>query len=218
MEPSTPERQVLDPFERVSEILFGLIMALSFTGTISVATTDRSEIRPVLVGALGCNIAWGLVDAVMYLVGTLYSRSRALKAVADLRRATDTEGIRRAVAEVTPPRLAAALTPADLQGLKERIVGLGLPSKTPWCTATDLKGAAAVFALVVVATFPVVVPFLFVHDVELAKRLSNGVAILMLFLSGALLAKLAGGRPLLLGLAMAAVGTALVGATIALGG
>jgi len=38
-----------------------------------------------------------------------------------------------------------------------------------------------VFLLVVVATLPVVLPFLFVHDPKHALRISNGIAILLLF-------------------------------------
>ena len=55
-------RGVLDPIERISEILFGLIMALTFTGTLSAASAGRAEVREMLLGAIGCNLAWGLVD------------------------------------------------------------------------------------------------------------------------------------------------------------
>ena len=47
----------LDPIDRVSEIIFGLIMALSFTGAVSAATAGREEIRTVMFAALGCNLA-----------------------------------------------------------------------------------------------------------------------------------------------------------------
>ncbi len=59
---------ILDPSERVAEILFGLIMALTMSGTISVATADRFEIRTMLIGVLGCNLACGLIDGGMYLM------------------------------------------------------------------------------------------------------------------------------------------------------
>ena len=44
--------RVLDPVERMSEILFGLIMVLSFTGSISVADAGREDVRAVLVGTI----------------------------------------------------------------------------------------------------------------------------------------------------------------------
>jgi len=75
-EATTKRAPVLDPVERVSEIIFGVLMAMSFTGTISVATAGQQEIHTLLVAALGCNIAWGLTDAVMYLIRMLTERHR----------------------------------------------------------------------------------------------------------------------------------------------
>ena len=73
----TPRRRYLDPMDRVSELLFGLIMVLTFTGTLSVADAGRETVREMLVAALGCNLAWGLVDGVMYLMACLAERGRA---------------------------------------------------------------------------------------------------------------------------------------------
>ena len=74
-----PAREpVLSPVDRISELLFGLLMALSFTGAVSVTEAGREEIRVMFVAALGCNLAWGLVDAVMYLVRTVAERGKRL--------------------------------------------------------------------------------------------------------------------------------------------
>lgn len=51
--------RLLDPIQRISEVLFGLIMAVTIIGSLSIATADRGEVRTVLVAALGCNLAWG---------------------------------------------------------------------------------------------------------------------------------------------------------------
>ncbi|MGB9256787.1 MAG: hypothetical protein WCC25_18250, partial [Candidatus Korobacteraceae bacterium] len=61
-------KRVLDPLERLSEILFGVIMVLTFTVSLRVARADRTQVREMLIGALGCNLAWGLIDAIMYLM------------------------------------------------------------------------------------------------------------------------------------------------------
>ncbi|MGR4867584.1 hypothetical protein ACIPRI_01805 [Variovorax sp. LARHSF232] len=77
--PAQPRRErVLNPVDRISEALFGLLMALSFVGALSVAESGQAEIRAMFIAALGCNLAWGLVDAVMYLVRTITDRGRAL--------------------------------------------------------------------------------------------------------------------------------------------
>ena len=66
--------RVLEPVERLSEILFGLIMALTVTSAVSVATADDMQIRTMLIAALGCNLAWGIIDAGMYLMARLGER------------------------------------------------------------------------------------------------------------------------------------------------
>ena len=70
-------KRVLDPFDRVSEVVFGVLMAMTFIGALSVAEAGQGEVRKVMVAALGCNIAWGLTDGIMYLVAVLTERSRA---------------------------------------------------------------------------------------------------------------------------------------------
>ena len=68
------------------------------------------------------------------------------------------------------------------------------------------------------STFPIVIPFLFISDARLALRVSNVVAITMLFLCGFMFGRYAGFRPMAMGAAMVALGGALVGVAIALGG
>ena len=85
-------------------------------------------------------------------------------------------------------------------------------------TKEDWVGALAVFLLVFLSTFPIVIPFLVFGNVRLALRLSNLVALVMLFIMGSWLARHGGHHPLWTGLAMMLLGVVLVGITIALGG
>jgi VIT1/CCC1 family predicted Fe2+/Mn2+ transporter len=71
---------------------------------------------------------------------------------------------------------------------------------------------------VVLATFPVVVPFIFIPKIALALRVSNLLAIATLYIGGAMLGRYAGGRPWVYGLALSAIGVALLSVIIALGG
>ena len=82
-------RRVLDPVDRISEVLFGLIMALTFTGSLSAAESGRADVELMLTGAIGCNIAWGLVDAVMYLMSSVVERSRSLLTLKRVREAAE---------------------------------------------------------------------------------------------------------------------------------
>lgn len=212
------DSRVLSPPERFSEILFGLIMVLSFTCAMSVATAGKEDVREMLVGAIGCNLAWGIVDAVMYLLGVLASRGRSIALLRSVRQATDSALAQRIIADALPPLVASTLRESDLEYMRQQLGRLPAPAARPWLDARDWRGAAGVFLLVFLSTFPVVVPFLLIDAPALALRISNGIAIAMLFVAGYRLALYSGTRPVRTGLAMVAIGTVLVAVTIALGG
>jgi len=210
--------RVLDPVDRVSEVIFGLLMAMTFVGSLSVASAGREEVRTMMITALGCNLAWGLADAVMYLVRTATGRTRSRTMAARLRDAKDATGGQSIVAEVLPPSIAAALGADGLEVLRQRLAELPPSQRRVTLHGEDFVGALGIFALVVLATFPVVVPFIFLDQAALAVRVSNGIALAMLFIAGCVLAKYSGGRPWYSGFALAATGAALMAAIMALGG
>ena len=82
----------------------------------------------------------------------------------------------------------------------------------------DWLAAFGVFLLVFLSTFPVAIPFLFIHEARLALRVSNAVAIVMLFMAGYAFGRYSGFRPGRVGLAMVVLGMAMVGITIVFGG
>ena len=210
--------RVLDPIARTSEILFGLIMALTFTGTLSAATAGREEVRTLLVGMIGCNLAWGLVDAVMFLMSSLTERGHGLLTIRAVHQAATPDEAYGAIAGAVPPILASTMTTVDFERMRQGLLGLrGLPQKAGF-TKHDWVGALAVFLLVFLSTFPIVIPFIVVGDVRLALRLSNLVAIVMMFMCGYWLAQHSGYRPLRTGLSVVMLGVVLVGVAIALGG
>jgi VIT1/CCC1 family predicted Fe2+/Mn2+ transporter len=210
--------RVLDPIERVSEVIFGLLMAMTFVGALSVATAGREEVRTMMISALGCNLAWGLADAVMYLVRTVTERTRNRALLARIRGGADSATGQALVAEALPPRLATARGADALEGLRRRLAELPALPVRPHLGWDDFKGALGVFLLVVLATFPVVVPFLLFDQAALAVRVSNLVALVMLFIAGWILAQHAGGSRWRGGAAMAVTGAVLMAAIMALGG
>src|SRR5262245_64035361 len=96
-QPPPISNRLLDPVSRVSEILFGLIMALTFTGSLSVATAGQEEVRTMLFGAIGCNIAWGLVDAVMFLMTKHTEQGRNLRLLRAVRGLSDPAAAHRII-------------------------------------------------------------------------------------------------------------------------
>jgi hypothetical protein len=60
----------LDPADRLGEILFGLIMALGFTGAVRLGR-EEADNHALFVGIFGCNLAWAIVDGVMCVLARL---------------------------------------------------------------------------------------------------------------------------------------------------
>ncbi len=212
-----PDR-VLEPVERLSEILFGLIMALTITSAVSVATGDQNAVRTMLFAALGCNVAWGIIDAGMYLMARLGERGRTALAVRAVRDAASRDDAHRIIADELPPLLAPAFQPAQLEFLREQIDRIPPSSVSPRLSGRDWWGAFGVCVLVILSTFPLVIPFLVIADARMALRFSNALAVVLLFVCGFLFGRYAGLSPLLTGLLMVAIGIALVSMAIALGG
>jgi len=199
-------------------VLFGLIMVLTFTGSLSIADAGDDDVRVMLIGALGCNIAWGLIDAVLYLMGCLAERGRDRRTYRAVRHAADPEQARRLIAAALPPILVQVFEPEALDRAHLKLRYLPMPMEGTRLVASDWRGACGVFFLVFFATFPVALPFLLVDRVTTAMRLSNGVAVVMLFAAGYAYGRLVGRRPAAWGVSMVALGSALVALTIALGG
>lgn len=193
-------------------------MVLTFTGSLSIAEAGREDVRTMLIGALGCNVAWGIIDAILFLMGALAERSQSLAAWTAARRATDPAVGRQLIAEALPPAIASILTDGDFDTLHQRLLAAPAPPGRAHLDRPTWRGALGVFMLVVVTTFPVVVPFLFADDARSALRVSNAIAIAMLFLTGYAFAKLTGRPPWLFGILMVVLGAALVSITMALGG
>ena len=210
--------RVLEPGERIAEVLFGLIMVLSFTGSLSVAEAGREDVRTMLIGALGCNIAWGIIDGILYLMDCLSERGRDIRALQGARTAAVPAEAHRIIAEALPPLVAATLGPAEYETVRQKLLLLPAPPSRPWLSKADWLGGLAVFLWVFVTTFPVAIPFIFMSDVGLAMRVSNGIAVALLVVAGYAFGRITNYHPWLTGLAMVVLGGALVAATIALGG
>jgi hypothetical protein len=212
-----PKRErILSPVERLSEIVFGLIMTLSITGSLSVAESGKSNVRTMLIGAIGCNMAWGIIDALMYLVAVLTERHRSLALFHAVRGEKDAECAHRMIADRFPPLIAAFIRRPELEHLRRQFAEMTIP--TARLTRRDLLGALGVFLLVFLSTLPVVLPFLLPVEPLWALRLSNVVAVAMLFVLGYQLGKYVSRWPIVIGGSAVALGAALVGLTIVLGG
>jgi hypothetical protein len=208
--------RLLDPVDRISEVLFGLIMVLTFTGAISTQT-DQREVTLLLVAALGCNLAWGIVDGVMFVMLGLVERARGRRLLHELRTNEPATG-RAMIVEWLPPPVVPLFDDDELESIRRNVVEIPEPTAS-LVRSDDIKGGLMVAVIVFLSTFPVVIPFLVVDGRIDAIRMSNGVAVAMMFGCGVQLGRYAGvARPALVGAALAAVGIVLVVITILLGG
>ena len=211
-------KSVLGPEDRVSEMLFGLLMSLTFVGAVSVATAGRQQIHTMFAAALGCNLGWGLVDAIMYLVRTIVDRGHSLTLVRSVRATADAAAGRKLIESSLSPVVAGLISTAELEELRGRLLALPSVPQRPSLGRDDLLAALEICLLVVAATFPVVLPFALIGDVGAAKIVSRAVGLAMLFFGGLALGRYAGYGTWRAGVIMVALGAGLVSAIMALGG
>ena len=210
--------RVLDPIDRNSEILFGLFMVLTFTGTLSVATAGREDVGAMLLAALGCNTAWGLVDGVMFVLRSIVARGRQARLL-------------RAVLEAGQPETAHGLIAREMGELSGAFGAPDFERARQWLVARsvqeapaakleqrDLRGGLAVFLLVFASTFPPILPFLIFSDLRVAMRWSAAIAISMMFVCGFEWGRYAGMKPLRAAAVMVLLGVSVEAIVIALGG
>ena len=208
---------MLDPIERTCEVLFGVIVVLTFTRSITAGQHGQAETRAVLIAAIGCNLAWGIVDAAMYLISNFVERARHRALLQELRTTHDAGLARRLFGDTYSEGLSKVLTAETIEAIRRSLSQLP-PPEPPRLTKDDFVGALAVFLLVFLSTFPVAIPFLLTRDLSSALLASNGIALAMLFVTGWSLGTHSGRPGWRTGAGTMLIGILLVAITTALGG
>jgi hypothetical protein len=63
-------------------------MVLTCTlGASVIAGIDRDSLRSLFIAALGCNVAWGVIDAALYVMGRIFVRTQNAKLMEAIRSA-----------------------------------------------------------------------------------------------------------------------------------
>jgi len=214
----TTAEPVLGPVDCVSELLFGLFMALTFVGAVSVTNPGAGQVREMFIAAFGCNIAWGMVDAVMYLVRTVTDRGRMLTLIRAVQSAADPQAGQQIIEEALSRVARGLLSRAEIEAARGRIMAMSALPDRPRLQRRDALAALAIFLIVVGSTIPVVLPFVLIQDLAIAKHVSRAIALAMLFMGGLALGRYAGYGSWRVGFMMVGLGTVLVVAINALGG
>ena len=220
--PSSLMDRYLDPASSLGEILFGLIMTLTFTLGAGIIIQDegREGARQLLIAVLGCNIAWGVIDGALYLVNQLFDRGRLRRLGQVVRDRADDASAMTLVANELDDVLVVVTSAAEREVLYTRIVS-NLRSSVAAPAAikkADVLGAVTSFWLVVLTSVPAAIPFLLIDDARFALRVSNAILLALLFFAGHSWARYTLARPWLTGLLFLIGGLVLVAVAIMLGG
>jgi VIT1/CCC1 family predicted Fe2+/Mn2+ transporter len=217
----------LEPVDRLAEVVYGVLIVLTFTlayrgidARYGAPEGIATAVQRMLLAAIGCAIAWGLIDGVMYILTSMFERSQNQRLLVDIQKAPDERSAVEMVGDTLEDTVGAVLTDEERAQLSVSIYQRfkNVPPTRIRVTRDDVLGAIAVFMLAVVATLPVAIPYLFVDDPYRAIRLSNLIAIVMLFVVGAAWARYTNAPPLRMGLLLAGIGLAMVLIAIPLGG
>lgn len=209
--------EVTTPFDRVSEATYGVIMTLTIVSVLAAAGETSRE--ALVLAALGCNLAWGLVDALMLLVRLRVERLHRHNRLAALRQLNDEPSFRAGLEEFLPGVLLDRLSGDDIWGLRQQLLdtrlGTGAP---PRPGAEAYLAALLVVGLVFCSTLPLALPLWLVEDPALALRVAQGVGLGMLLVFGRVLARWAGDGSWLGAFGFAVLGLGMVMLCMALGG
>jgi len=192
-------------------------MALTFTCTFEVAKAGRSEVRDMLFAALGCNVVWGLVDGIFFILMGLTAKRRGLTILRFIHLNREHGKARDFISGEIPPVIASVLSHVELESIRQRIANLEPPKRVA-INKEDLKGGGQIFLLVFLSTLPVIIPFLFMNNARTALRISNLIAIILMYVCGWILGRYASRNPWTSGLIISLIGIGLVLLAIYLGG
>ena len=175
----------LDPANRFIEVVCGLIMVLTFTLVGSqLVSDDPSGARKLLIAALGCNVAWGIIDGVMFVMNGLTERGRRARFVAAVRNATDEAAALSMIGRDLDPELEGITTSEERGTLYRSIrkIALRAAPQAVWIQKGIFWGR--------------------LPDPRTALRVSNVILLLMLFVAGWIWAPYVNGRRVVGGAAM----------------
>jgi hypothetical protein len=209
----------LDPASRLGEILFGLIMALGIIGAVRLGVEDLTN-RSMFIAILGCNLAWALVDGVMYVLLEVFEEGRRFRVAHKIQAIRNDEEALKLIHEELGDSLEPLSSPEALRAFYADVlknVRAAGPMRVSLHRGDLLGGIASAF-VILVATAPILIPYLVVRDPRTAVRISELIAVGLLFFLGTWWGRVVGASAFTAGFILTLIGGALVGVTILLGG
>ena len=212
----------VDPGDTLGEVLFGLIMALTIiSGAEIFSAPSELDARQLVLAVVGCNVAWGVIDAVLFVLGSMFYRSQRARFFRGLRIArNEAEALAAIQEEFGLEDEPLAVAPEDRVRLYRSILALSVhaaPARVK-LRRRDFVSAFLVFVLVSATALPGVIPLLLLDNSYLAIRVSNAVLILLLLVVGYWWAHYTDARPWRAALVILLLGMTMVSVAVTLGG
>jgi hypothetical protein len=221
----------LYPHERLVEILYGLVIALTITSAIRVitggGTLDSSGTKLMVTTSLGAGMAWGVIDAVLYIFVAVFQRHRYTRIAGKISSAKDESEALATIQEDLEDSLVGTLDVEDQKSVYRLVLHAQRRSSKASYThqpkylgivKDDVFGAVQVFLAMLLATLVVVVPLWLIEPPHVAVIVSNIVAFAVLFIVGYTWAKHTNIRKTLFGIVLVSMGVVIVGISVVLGG
>jgi len=225
----SPLEQLLDPIDLLAEVIFSVLIILTFTlwfGIIKLgANPDKlitvEYMNEFIVAVVGATLAWGIIDGIMLALLSVFERGERHRFLADLQAAASDEEAIDLIADefdfslepITGEQQRQALYADVLEHLhdsKPRPVGF---------QSEDLIGAVASVVVAILAIVPSLIPLILLRDQGiLAVRISNIVSFVVLFIAGYLWGRYTGANPWKTGLLLLSAGVIMMAIAIPLGG
>jgi len=221
--------RLLDPIDMLAEVIFSVLIVLTFTLWFGVVKLGANPGKPIsvetmnefILTAFGATLAWGIIDGILYVLLSVLQRGERHLLVTEIQAAeTDQEAVDVIAGEfdhilepITGEGQRQALYEDMLEHLRDsrpRPVGF---------QREDLAGALGSVLVAVLAVLPSFMPLLLLRQQPaLAVRLSNVVSFIVLFIAGYQWGKYTGANPWKIGLLLFGAGALMVAIAILLGG
>lgn len=213
--PATPP--LLTPAEIAGEMLFSSIMTFSILSAQRVAQGGNVDVAALVGTVASCNVAWGLVDAGMRLFNARVEKVRQQHQQHAWLQAPDLGALRAALRVDPASADLAEMDDAALAAFRQRLQSSRNEHvlRLSW---RDWAAAALVWLCVLLPTVPLLLPFWLQPDAARAMRISQVVAVGMMFVLGVRVSRWLGARPAVGGLLLAGFGVAITVLCIKLGG
>ena len=213
--------RALDPADALAEMTCGLVMMLTILCTAGwyVDGSDNPR-RTLAFAAIGCCLAWGIIDGFLYVASAVYERGhrgRLIRSVQASEHGSAVDFVRGRVDEATGHLLSAQSSTAVAEELVDVAATVDPPARIT-TSRGDFAPVPRAMVLNVSATILPALAILFIDDVRDALAVAKTIVVLSMFATGFLWGRTTRFGAVRSGVAMLVFGVTMVGIAVVFGG